>query len=120
MTNTTKRITILPAGRVEVQPHAIARIAAHAAMACDGVLGLVPASAGADARPLTAAQAHRGVRVTIQGDAVTTELFVVIRYGAAIGAVAEQLSEHVRQALVTALGDAPVTVQLRVQGLRSA
>jgi uncharacterized alkaline shock family protein YloU len=119
MTDFTDRYPTAPAGRIEVLPHAIARVAAHAAATTHGVVGLaLPTASGGDP-PLPPAQAHRGARVRVRGDTVEVELFVVIRYGARVAAVAEAASERVRAALEVALGGVAVVVQLRVQGLQA-
>jgi uncharacterized alkaline shock family protein YloU len=91
MTNATKYH--LPAGRIEVLPRAIARIAAHAALAGDGVVGLTKATAAPEGPLLAPPRAHQGV--------------------------AEALAERVRTALAHALGGIPIAVHVRVQGLRA-
>jgi len=102
-----------------VLPHAIARIAAHAALAGDGVIGLTHASASAEASLLAPRDAHKGVDVQLGAALLDVELFVVLRYGAPLAQLAEATSERVHAALTNALGAIPVNVQVRVQGLRA-
>lgn len=107
-----------PAGRIEVLPRAVATIAARAALATDGLLGLTPPAAGGDAPALLApSHAWRGVEVRARG-ALAVELFVVVRAGAPIAQVAEAARAQVRAALQRALGEAPAAVHIRVQGVR--
>jgi uncharacterized alkaline shock family protein YloU len=117
MTNATKYH--LPAGRIEVLPRAIARIAAHAALAGDGVVGLTQATAAPEGPLLAPPRAHQGVDVRLQPEPLAVELYVVLRYGAPIASVAEALAERVRTALAHALGGIPIAVHVRVQGLRA-
>lgn len=109
----------LPAGRIEVLPLAIARIASRAAAAVDGVLGLAAPGAADPPALLAPAQAHRGASVRLGGGAPTVELFVIIRYGARVAQVAEAVRASAAEALDRALGGEPATVLVRVQGLRS-
>lgn len=110
----------LPAGRIEVLPLAIARIAARAVAAVDGVVGFVPPRAADPPSLLAPGHAHRGAVVRIGDGALTVELFVVLRYGARVAEVAEAARARAAEALEAALGEAPASVLVRVQGLRSA
>jgi uncharacterized alkaline shock family protein YloU len=115
MKNTVDSAGPLPAGRIEVLPRAMARIAARAAMV-EGTVWLTPRDG--TPRALPAAQSYRGVEVQLRGDAPAVEVFVLISYGARLAEVAEQARERVSNALEQALGVAPASVNVRVQGLR--
>jgi uncharacterized alkaline shock family protein YloU len=106
-----------PAGTIRVSDRAIAAIVARAAHEADDVVGLVAPDAPAQAAPLLAATARRGVVVRQHGGLATVEVFVLLVYGAHLSAVAQALEERITRELAFALGSTP-TVRVRLKGVR--
>src|SRR5262245_2530321 len=67
----------LPMGKIEVAPRAIAAIAARAVVRSYGVVGLAPHTLREGvAQVLHQRDAHKGVEVRLDGDAIEIDLYV--------------------------------------------
>jgi len=109
----------LPTGTIEVAPHAIASIVAHAVGQSYGVVGMAPHTFREGvAQVLHQRDAHRGVDVRIGDDQIEIDLYIIVGYGTRIGEVARNVQENVRYAVERALGVPVARVNVRVQGLR--
>ncbi|MBK9943847.1 MAG: Asp23/Gls24 family envelope stress response protein [Kouleothrix sp.] len=109
----------LPTGTIEVAPHAIASIVAHAVGQSYGVVGMAPHTFREGvAQVLHQRDAHRGVDVRIGNDQIEIDLYIIVGYGTRIGEVARNVQENVRYAVERALGVPVARVNVRVQGLR--
>ncbi len=108
----------MPAGKIEVRPQAIARVAACAAARVEGVVGLVRRLPTEVTVPvLTEEHLHHGVEVRIYDGDVRVDVYVVLRYGAPLAEIAQHVEHAVRAAGELAL-EQPVAVRVRVQGVR--
>jgi uncharacterized alkaline shock family protein YloU len=107
------------AGRVEVTPGAVAALAASAVGEVYGVVGL----ASRHSRPALAELLHKdegskGVEVSLDGDRVVIDLYVILEYGTRIITVAENIMSSVKFAVEQALDPTTVEVNVNVQGIR--
>ena len=119
MTDTYDRLQAgMPAGKIEVRPQAIARVAACAAARVDGVVGLVRRLPTEVSVPVLAEEhLHHGVEVRVHNGDARVDVYVVLRYGAPLAAIAQSVEDAVRAAVELAL-EQPVAVRVRVQGVR--
>jgi uncharacterized alkaline shock family protein YloU len=109
----------LPAGKIEVRPQAIARVAACAAVRVEGVVGLVRHLPTEISVPVLAEEhLYHGVEAHVRHDHVTVDVYVVLRYGAPLAEIAQRVEAEVRAALAHALDQFPAAVRVRVQGVR--
>lgn len=109
----------VPPGKIEVLPRAIAHLAARAAVEVDGVVRLVrrrPTTLPTP--PLLTEELYDGVEVHITDQPVSLEIFMVVRYGAPLAEVAQQVEQQARSAVERALGQPIGPIHVRVQGVR--
>jgi uncharacterized alkaline shock family protein YloU len=106
-------------GRIEVAPAALASAAVRVVLGCSGVVGMAsPKLKHGKAAILDDKHINRGVSVSIHGESVVIEIFVVVEYGVRISAVANTIVHTVRDTLGGMLGAAPIRVTVHVQGLQ--
>lgn len=109
----------LPAGKIEVAPHAIATIAASAVGSVPGVVGMAPRNLRQGvAEVLRWQDGHKGVDVQVRGNAIVIDLYVIVAYGTRISEVARNVRETVHYAAHQALGMPVAEVNVRIQGLQ--
>jgi uncharacterized alkaline shock family protein YloU len=109
----------MPAGKIEVRPQAIARVAACAAVRVGGVIGLVRRLPVEVTVPVLAEEhLYHGAEARIRNDHVTVDVYVVLRYGAPLAEIAQRVETEVRAAIERALGPLETTVHVRIQGVR--
>jgi uncharacterized alkaline shock family protein YloU len=110
---------VLPDGKIEVLPRAIATITAHAVLQCYGVVGMAPRNLREGvAQVLHREDQHKGIEVHIGEDEIAIDLYVIIEYGTRIVEVARNVQENVRYAVERALGLPVSRINVRVQGVR--
>ena len=109
-----------PFGRIEISPVAIASIAARSASLAYGIVGLADKNLADGVMRALSGSVHRGVAVSVEGERVTIDLYVVVEYGTRIASVAASLQNLVRFNVEKALGipGEAVVVNVHVQGLR--
>ena len=109
----------LPAGKIEVAPHAIATITAEVVCRSYGVVGMAPRNLREGvAQVLRRQDGHKGVDVQIRGDALVIDLYVIVAYGTRIAEVARNVRDSVHYAVEQALGMPVAEVNVRIQGLQ--
>jgi len=105
-------------GRIEISPTAIASIAARTVTQAYGVVGLASRNFADGIVRTLSGDPHRGVSVTIDGDRIEIDLYVIVEYGTRIASVAASLQNIVRFNVEKALGAPIDAVNVHVQGLR--
>ncbi|MFP4437603.1 MAG: Asp23/Gls24 family envelope stress response protein [Chloroflexaceae bacterium] len=110
---------VLPDGKIEVAPRAIATITACAVLQCYGVVGMAPRNLREGvAQVLHKEDQYKGIDILIKNDEIAIDLYVIIEYGTRIVEVARNVQENVRYAVEHALGLPVSRVNVRVQGVR--
>ena len=102
-------------GAIQISEDVVASIAVNAATEVDGVGGFMNANM-ADLRgskKLTA----KGVRVEMNGEELTVNLYIIVRYGSSIGDVAKKVQQVVFAALEGMTGFAVSAVNVYVGGI---
>ena len=93
----------------------LASIASNAALETEGVSALMSANVSdlMGGKKMSA----KGVRVEMDGEAIAVNLFIVVRYGSAIGDVAKKVQQMVRTALEGMTGFRVAAVNVHVGGI---
>lgn len=100
-------------------PTAIASLASQAVLECYGVVGMATKDlATGIVQTLQPASHRRGVKILIDENRVTIDLYVVIEYGTRIITVAQNIQSTVKYAVERALGVPVAAVNVHVQDLR--
>ncbi|HJW84978.1 MAG TPA: Asp23/Gls24 family envelope stress response protein [Anaerolineae bacterium] len=105
-------------GQIEISPTAIATIAAQSVTQAYGVVGLATKNLADSVARALSGDTHRGVIVTVNGDRIEIDLYVIIEYGTRIAAVAASVQNLVRFNVEKALGVPVTAVNVHVQALR--
>ena len=84
-------------GKISISDEAIAKVAAHAALECYGVVEMVSRRlADSFSQLFKRDNGGKGVKVTTTGDRIFIDVFVIIKFGVSIAAVAESLKSAVK------------------------
>ncbi len=107
-------------GKVDVSAHAIATIAARAAVECYGVVGIAPRHPrlGSPVQRLAPEERARGVEVRFVEDHVVIDVWVILEHSLRVVEVAHNIMVIVKYAVEQALGLHVARVNVNVQALR--
>ncbi|MCL2062093.1 MAG: Asp23/Gls24 family envelope stress response protein [Firmicutes bacterium] len=106
-------------GRITVTDEAIAQIAGQAALECYGIVDLVSKKLSDSLADLMKKKrASRGVKVITSGGRIIIDLYVIIKYGVSIDAVAQSLRRSVKYATEKFTGMVVDAVNVNVAGVR--
>ena len=111
--------TVNAYGRITVTEEAIAEVAGSSALECYGVVDFVPKNLSDSFSDLLKKKKNsRGVRVLTNGDRIFIDLYVVMKYGVSIDAVAQTLKKTVKYDVEKFTGMVVDTVNVNVLGIR--
>ncbi len=105
-------------GDIHIAPTAIASIACRAALQSYGIVGMATPNLASEVAAALSRDPNRGVEVSLHGDAITIDLYVIIEYGTRIATVANSLINAVRYQVEKSVGAPVAQVNVHVQGLR--
>ena len=106
-------------GRITVTDEAIAQIAGTTALECYGIVDLVSKRlSDSIADLMKKKRVSRGVKVITNGDRILIDLYVVLKYGVSIDAVAQSLRKSVKYGVERFTGMVVDTVNVNVAGIR--
>lgn len=106
-------------GRITVTEEAIAQVAGYTALECYGIVNLISKRFSDNIADLLKKQRiSRGVRVMTNGDRIFIDLFVIIKYGVSIDAVAESLKKSVKYDVEKFTGMVVDTINVNVVGVK--
>ena len=102
-------------GTIQISEDVVASIATSACLEVEGVGGLMNANVSdyVTGKKMTA----KGIRVEMDGEGIVVNLFIVVRYGSAIGDVAKKVQQMVRTALEGMTGFQVAAVNVHVGGI---
>ena len=102
-------------GTIQISEDVVASIATSACLEVEGVGGLMNANVTdyVTGKKMTA----KGIRVEMDGEGIVVNLFIVVRYGSAIGDVAKKVQQMVRTALEGMTGFKVTAVNVHVGGI---
>lgn len=105
-------------GKISISDEAIARVIEHAALECYGIVELVNKRFTDSLSGLFKKGGTRGVKVTTDGDRIYIDLFVTIKFGVSISAVAESLKQSVNYTVEKFTGMLVDTVNVNIVGVK--
>ncbi len=106
-------------GKISISDLAIAKVAAQAAMESYGIVDTVARRFTETLAELLGKDAGgKGVKVTTSGNRIFIDIYVLIKYGVSIEAVAESLKESIKYKVEKFTGMIVDTVNVNVMGLK--
>ncbi len=106
-------------GKISISDIAIAKVASQAAVEHYGIVDTVARRFTETIAELLKKDAGgKGVRVTTQGNRIFIDVYVLIKYGVSIEAVAESLKEAIKYKVERFTGMIVDTVNVNVMGLK--
>ena len=106
-------------GKISISDLAIAKVASQAAVESYGIVDTVARRFSDTVAELLKKDAGgKGVKITTQGNRIFIDVFVIIKYGVSIEAVAESLKESIRYKVENFTGMIVDTVNVNVVGLK--
>ncbi len=103
-------------GNLEISNAVLADLVGYAALECYGVVGMTSASpidTILGVLPIT--RLKKGVKVIVEGDLVSVDVYVVVEYGTNIGTVSDNLRERIQFVLKEYAGIDNVEVNVFVK-----
>ena len=106
-------------GKITISDMAIAKVASQAAMECYGIVDTVSRRFTDSLAELFKKDTRgKGVKVTTDGDKIYIDVYVIIKFGVSINAVAESLKESVKYRVERFTGMIVDSVNVNVIGVR--
>ena len=105
-------------GKISISDMAIAKVAANAALECYGIVDTVSRRLTDTVNEVLKKQSGKGVKVVTSGDRIFIDIYVVIKYGVSINAVAESLKEGIKYKVEKFTGMIVDTVNVNIIGVK--
>ena len=106
-------------GKISISDLAIAKVASHTALESYGIMELVSRRfTDSLAELLKKDLGGKGVKVTTSGNRIYVDVYVIIKYGVSINAVAESLKEAVKYKVESFTGMIVDTGNVNVIGVK--
>ena len=102
-------------GKISISDLAIAKVASHTAMESYGIVEMVSRRF---TDSLKKDSAGRGIKVTTSGNRIYVDVYVIMKYGVSINAVAESLKEAIKYKVEVFTGMIVDTVNVNVLGVK--
>ncbi len=105
-------------GKIDISSATIATITNQAVNQCYGVVGMASKNLVNGIAQLLSRDNRRGVEITVEGDKIVIDVYVIVQYGVRIRVVAQSIQNTVKFHVEKALGLPVHAVNVYVQGLR--
>lgn len=106
-------------GKISISDAAIAKVAKNAALECYGIVSTVSRRFSDSLSELLKKQpGGKGIKVVTSGDRIFIDVYVIIKYGVSINAVAESLKEVIKYKLEKFTGMIVDTVNVNIIGVK--
>ncbi len=106
-------------GQISISDLAIAKVASRTALECYGIVEMVSRRfTDALAELLKKDTGGKGIKVTTSGNRIFIDVYVMVKYGVSITAVAESLKEAVKYKVERFTGMIVSTVNVNVIGVK--
>ena len=106
-------------GKISISDLAIAKVASSTAMECYGIVEMVSRRlTDSLAELLKKDSAGKGIKVTTSGNRIYIDVYVVVKYGVSINAVAEALKKAVKYKVERFTGMIVNTINVNVIGVK--
>ncbi len=106
-------------GNITINDKSIALVAGHCALECYGVVDLVPRNLWENIKELFIKTYNyaRGVKITAVDNRITVDIFLILKYGVSVGAVAKSLKDSVKYNVEDFTGMIVDNVNVHVVGI---
>ncbi len=105
-------------GKISISDAAISKVAKNAALECYGIVDTVSRRFTDSLSELLKKQSGgKGIKVVTSGDRIFIDVYVIIKYGVSINAVAESLKESVKYKVEKFTGMIVDTVNVNIIGV---
>ena len=104
-------------GSINISEEVIAAIAANAATEIEGVSGLYVSTSKEFADLLGKKNATKGVKITTEGDLVTVDISILVKFGFAVSETAKNVQGAVKTEIESATGLEVKAVNVTVNGV---
>jgi len=105
-------------GKISISDKAIAKVAYKATLDCYGIVETVSNSLKDSVSEFLKFDTTKGVKVSTTDDRIFIDLFVMIKFGVSISAVAESLKQTVKYAVENFTGMIVDTVNVNIVGVK--
>ena len=106
-------------GKISISDAAIAKVAKNATLECYGIVETISRRFTDSLTELIRKQpGGRGIKVVTSGDRIFIDIYVIIKYGVSINAVAESLKEGVKYKVEKFTGMIVDTVNVNIIGVK--
>ncbi|HBF86274.1 MAG TPA: Asp23/Gls24 family envelope stress response protein [Clostridiales bacterium] len=106
-------------GKISISDDAIAKVASHAALECYGIVEMVPRKLRDSISALFGRNSStKGVNVSTSGDRIFIDVYVIIKFGVSISAVADSLKNAVKYKVEEFTGMIVDTVNVNIIGVK--
>lgn len=106
-------------GKISISDAAISKVAKNAALECYGIVDTVSRRFTDSLSELLKKQSGgKGIKVVTSGDRIFIDVYVIIKYGVSINAVAESLKESVKYKVEKFTGMIVDTVNVNIIGVK--
>ena len=106
-------------GKISISDLAIAKVASHTAMESYGIVEMVSRRFTDSLAMLLKKEGNGGgIKVTTSGNRIYIDVYVIIKYGVSINAVAESLKEAIKYKVEVFTGMIVDTVNVNVIGVK--
>ena len=106
-------------GKISISDLAIAKVASHTAMESYGIVEMVSRRfTDSLAELLKKDSGGKGIKVTTSGNRIYIDVYVIIKYGVSINAVADSLKEAVKYKVENFTGMIVDTINVNVIGVK--
>ena len=105
-------------GKISISDSAIAKVAKNAALECYGIVDTVSRRFTDTLSELFRRPVGKGIKVVTSGDRIYIDVYVIIKYGVSINAVAESLKEGVKYKVERFTGMIVDTVNVNIIGVK--
>ncbi|MBR6737197.1 MAG: Asp23/Gls24 family envelope stress response protein [Clostridia bacterium] len=105
-------------GNISISDIAIAKVTAHAALDCYGIVELVSKRFTDSLLQLFGKEVVKGVNVETNGDRIFIDVYVIIKFGISITAVADSLKEAIKYNVEKFTGMVVDTVNVNITGVK--
>ena len=106
-------------GKIAISDEAIAKVADHAALECYGIVEMVSRKLSDSVLQLLKRDSGgKGVKVVTSGDRIYIDIYVIIKFGVSISAVADSLKNAVKYKVEKFTGMIVDTVNVNIIGVK--
>ncbi|MGB9682130.1 MAG: Asp23/Gls24 family envelope stress response protein [bacterium] len=108
-------------GKISISSNAIANIVANATLSCPGVLGMgMKSFTEGIVNLLGREQPSKGVEVSISGDKVSIDVFIIVSYGTNIPELGDVIARNIKSDLERFTGLIVSSINVNVVGISSS